>query len=171
MASESPMDRFAVTIADPMTMETVGQRVMEGESLKQIARSWELPVMRFIEWVVNDLARLQVYEAALRIRADDLAHETLQIADNQDGDTRRDALRVKTRMTMAGHWDRQRYGDVVRKDVSITHRRHASELTDDELLALIQNAQRDARAIEGKSHEVLQQAKLMPPEPVVEELI
>ena len=37
------MQRLQVVVDDPMTMEIVIQRVLDGESLKAIARSWKLP--------------------------------------------------------------------------------------------------------------------------------
>ncbi len=149
-AVTTAMDRFAAVIADPQTIEVVGQRVIEGESLKQIARSWELPVMKFVTWIIEDLSRLQVYQAALKVRADEMAHETIEIADDKDGDPRRDSLRVRTRMTLAGHWNREQYGLKSEKTITHQHRRLASELSDEELMALI-DRERDRRAIPGES--------------------
>lgn len=115
------MQRLDIVAADPMTMEVVIQRVLNGESLKQIGRSWNLPVLRFVKWVSDDAARLASYEGALRIRADELMHETLEIAAGKvekdvEGnviafrDLQRDKLMVDTNMKLAAMWDRQRYG-------------------------------------------------------------
>ena len=123
------IERLEVVCADPEVMGVVCQRVADGESLKGVGRSWELPVGRFVEWVMADAGRRGQYEAALRIRADELAHEALEVADNdaltmkevvmKDGsvaevpvlpDVPRDSLRVKTRLALAGLWDRERYG-------------------------------------------------------------
>lgn len=114
-------DRMQHVIADPNTMEVVGQRVMEGDTLKKIARSWGVPVMQFIHWITSDPERAAVYEAALRIRADEMIGETLEIADvptvriDADGmawtNEARDKLRIDTRMKLAAYFDRQRFGD------------------------------------------------------------
>ncbi len=176
------MDRFAAVTTDPQTMEVVGQRVMDGESLKQIAISWQVPVVRFVDWIVNDLAREQQYAAALKVRAEHMVSETIAIADGVDEarvvkdeagkefvlepDTKRDALRVRTRLTVAGHYDRQRYGSVTTQNVNVM-RKHASEMTDEQLMAIIDNAVRDARAIEGQSTEVLRRAELPAPEELI----
>ena len=108
-------------IADPLTIEVVIQRVLDGESLKQIARSWKIPTLRFVKWMSDDAQRLASYEGALRIRADELIHETLEIADEQkyaedskgnsyDPEVARDKLRIDARLKLAAMWDRQRYG-------------------------------------------------------------
>ena len=113
--------RFEIVIADPLTIEVVIQRVLDGESLKQIAKSWKVPTLRFVKWVSDDAVRLASYEGALRIRADELIHETLEIAagrqiENSEGemvdvtDVARDKLMVDTNIKLAAMWDRQRYG-------------------------------------------------------------
>ena len=103
--------RFEIVIADPLTIEVVIQRVLDGESLKRIAKSWKIPVLRFVKWVSDDAVRLASYEGALRIRADELIHETLEIAAAADDDTVAcDKLRIDTHVKVAAMWDRQRYG-------------------------------------------------------------
>lgn len=147
-----PMDRLAVVVRDPAVMDVIGQRVIDGESLKQIALSWQVPVMRFIEWVVDDPGRLAVYGAALKVRADELAHQVLDVADGRfesDGNVQRDALRVKARLQLASHWDRDRYGQQSRQDVQLTLHRAPTEMTDAELLAIIQRAGDAAKLVTG----------------------
>lgn len=115
------MQRLQVVIDDPMTMEIVIQRVIDGESLKAIARAWQLPPTRFVKWISDDEARLDQYEGALRVRADGLVHEALDIADEQkfavnkagvpyDPDVARDKLRIETRFKAAAAWDKNKYG-------------------------------------------------------------
>ena len=94
---------------DPMTMEVVIQRVIDGESLKQIALAWKLPVTRFIKWISDDDARLAEYENALKIRADEIVHEAIAQAQNGD-DIQRDKLVVETKFRAASMWDKTRYG-------------------------------------------------------------
>ena len=115
-----PMARLEVVKVQAETPSVVFQRVAEGESLKAIAKSWQVPAGRFTEWFSTTHADL--YDAALKVRADQLAHEALTISDEQaevekeDGSTYdpqvpRDKLRVDTRLKLAGKWDRERYGD------------------------------------------------------------
>lgn len=103
-------DRFKHVVSDPHSLEVIGQRVMEGDTLKRVARDWGVPVMQFIAWVTGDPDRNAVYEAALRIRADEMVGELVPIADGGE-DVARDKLRIETRAKLAAYFDRQRFGD------------------------------------------------------------
>ena len=110
------MQRLQVVVDDPMTMEIVIQRVLDGESLKAIARSWKLPVTRFIKWISDDEKRLAEYEGALRIRADELVYEAVERAegivgpDGELSEVARDKLVIDTNLKVAAMWDRNKYG-------------------------------------------------------------
>ncbi len=115
------MQRLELAINDPMTMDVIVQRVLDGESLKAIAKSWKLPVTRFIKWVSSDDGRLHEYESALRIRADEAINEAIEISDQQhkavsesgkvfDPEVPRDKLRIDTRLKIAALWDKERFG-------------------------------------------------------------
>ena len=110
------MQRLQVVVDDPMTMEIVIQRVLDGESLKAIARSWKLPVTRFIKWISDDEKRLAEYEGALRIRADELVYEAVERAEGVVGpdvelsEVARDKLVIDTNLKVAAMWDKQKYG-------------------------------------------------------------
>jgi len=110
------MQRLQVVVDDPMTMEIVIQRVLDGESLKAIARSWKLPVTRFIKWISDDEKRLAEYEGALRIRADELVYEAVERAEGTIGpdgelsEVARDKLVIDTNLKVAAMWDKQKYG-------------------------------------------------------------
>ena len=110
------MQRLQVVVDDPMTMEIVIQRVLDGESLKAIARSWKLPVTRFIKWISDDEKRLAEYEGALRIRADELVYEAVERAEGTIGpdgelsEVARDKLVIDTNLKVAAMWDRNKYG-------------------------------------------------------------
>jgi len=103
------MHMLEIVKNDPMTMEIVIQRVIDGESLKQIATAWKLPATRFVKWISDDDERLAQYEGALRVRADELIHEAMHTAQFGD-DIQRDKLVVETKFRVASMWDRQRYG-------------------------------------------------------------
>lgn len=105
-----PLARLEMVVAQSETPSVVFQRVAEGESLRAIAKSWEVPAGRFAEWYTTEHAEL--YDAALKVRADQLAHERLEIADAATPETVGVAkLRSETRGNLAGKWDRERYGD------------------------------------------------------------
>lgn len=104
------IQRLQLVVDDPMTMEVVIQRVIDGESLRQIARAWKLPVTRFVKWISDDEKRLAEYEGALRIRADELVHEALITAETGE-DVARDKLVIDTGLKVAAMWDKQKYGN------------------------------------------------------------
>ena len=110
------MQRLEIVKNDKMTMEIVIQRVIDGESLKSIAKSWALPVTRFIKWISDDEKRLAEYEGALRIRADELVYEAVERAegvvgpDGELSEVARDKLVIDTNLKVAAMWDKQKYG-------------------------------------------------------------
>lgn len=117
-----PMARLADVVADEGAPSEVFRLLTDADgprTLSQIAKAWAVPKGRFIEWFTTTHSAL--YDAALKVRADEIAHETLSIADEQaevvkkdgstfDPDVGRDKLRVETRLKLAAQWDRPRYG-------------------------------------------------------------
>lgn len=97
---ERLMERAAQNEAD--VVDEVVARVVEGDSLGMIARDWGLPRARFIAWMSGDEGRRGAYEGALRMRADELVHESLRMATTNPAGH---AVKV------AGLWDRARFGD------------------------------------------------------------
>ncbi len=117
-----PIARFNEMVENTTTMPILVQRLSEGETLKQIAKDWEVPYGRLAQWVIEDRERSEQYNVALKIWADSLAQECLAISDEQaevekrdgttfDPDVPRDKLRIDTRLRLAGKWDRNRYGE------------------------------------------------------------
>lgn len=115
-----PIARFEAVKLDPLTPSEVFRRVCEGETLREVAKAWGLPKGAFTEWYTTEFS--QMYDAALKVRADELAHEAIAISDEQcavekegggtyDPEVPRDKLRVDTRMKLAAKWDRKRYGE------------------------------------------------------------
>lgn len=95
----------------------------EPRTLKEIAKAWRVPRGRFVEWFTTQ--HKDLYDAALKVRTEELANEALSIADEQaavekkdgseyDPDVPRDKLRVDTRLKLAEKWDRARYGAQVK---------------------------------------------------------
>ena len=113
------MARLEAVVALSETVSVVFQRVCDGESLRVIAKAWGVPVGRFTEWVL--MKHEGMYDAALKVRADQLAHEALEKADGADAESVGPAkLQVDTRLKLAGKWDRSRYGEVLKVDRPIT---------------------------------------------------
>lgn len=121
-ADPGPLARFNEVAENPSTMPILVQRLSEGETLKDIAREWEIPYGRLAQWVIEDRERSEQYNVALKVWADALAQECVAIADEQsmvekrdggafDPDVPRDKLRIDTRLRLAGKWDRHRYGE------------------------------------------------------------
>lgn len=104
-----PLARLEEVKADASVPGMVFGRICDGETLREIAKEWRLPRGRFVEWFTTEHAVL--YDSALKVRADDLAHEALVISDTEREEVPRDKLRVDTRFRLAAKWDRKRYGE------------------------------------------------------------
>ena len=99
-----PVERYERLMERPVeeVMGEVCARVVEGDSLRAVARDWGLPVARFMTWVASDDERRGMYEGALRLRADELVHESLTDAGEQE--------LAGHKLKVAGLWDRKRFG-------------------------------------------------------------
>ena len=104
LSDGGPMERYERLLERPVeeVMGEVCARVVEGDSLRTVARDMGLPCARFMVWVTADDERRGMYEGALRLRADELVHESLGDAD--PGELAGHKLKV------AGLWDRKRFG-------------------------------------------------------------
>lgn len=93
-ADPGPMARFAAVTADPRTPDVIVQRLAGGESLKEIARAWQVPERRFLAWIaangdlteqckrVRELAGVELRFDGLEI-IDGAAPETIAVAKEQ----------------------------------------------------------------------------------------
>lgn len=110
-----PIERFEGVIARPDTMSVIVQRVTDAEdpqTLKEIARSWKIPLGRLAEWITADRERSEQYAAALRLAGETAALDVLRIADAavpEDVQVRK--LQVDARRWYAGRLARERFGD------------------------------------------------------------
>lgn len=109
--------------ADKATAEgEIFQRVAEGETLKQICRLRRWPYSMVAKWVGETPSVFKAYEFALRLWADSLAVETVEIADGTDAtEVGLGKLRTDTRIKLASRLDRQRYGDKVEVSGEVRH--------------------------------------------------
>ena len=117
-----PMARFEEMIADPFAMSVVVQRVTDGETLAQIAKSRGVPYGKLAEWITEDAGRCEQYARATRLAMDLIAREVVAIAD-EAGETKvgvsKAKLRVDTRMRLAGKLYREQYGDASQVSVQV----------------------------------------------------
>jgi hypothetical protein len=104
LSDGGPVERYERLMERPVeeVMGEVCARVVEGDSLRTVARDMGLPVARFMTWVASDDERRGMYEGALRLRADELVHESLTDAGEQE--------LAGHKLKVAGLWDRKRFG-------------------------------------------------------------
>lgn len=77
-------------------------------------RAWTMSAT--LNWIAENEARQSRYDFALKVKAELIAHECLDIVDE---DTDKDAvpgakLRADTRLKLASKWNRDRYGEAVK---------------------------------------------------------
>ena len=162
------MARFEQVKTDAAAPNMIFTKLTERMTLKQIAAEWQLPKGRFVEWFTTTYADL--YDAALKVVAAEIALEALEIADEQnevvkesggtyDPDVGRDKLRIDTRLKLASKFDRARYGETVRVEKTVSIGVDAGLLgTAGELLRLV--ASKPQRVIE---HEQAEDTITLPP--------
>lgn len=104
LSDGGPVERYERLLERPWeeVMGEVCARVVEGDSLRTVARDMGLPCARFMVWVTSDDERRGMYEGALRLRADELVHESLTDAGEQE--------LAGHKLKVAGLWDRKRFG-------------------------------------------------------------
>jgi len=114
------MEEYEAFVGDERSAEELVQRVAEGETLKEFCRSRNLPYGRVAQWICENEGVLGKYEAALRLWADALAQEAVQLAREATPQTVGVAkLRIGTHLKLAGKWDRERYGERLRVDGAV----------------------------------------------------
>lgn len=65
VAGNQRVARFREIVADvPSEFEGIIQRVADGESLREICQSMDVPYGRVFYWIASDEKRLRAYEAA-----------------------------------------------------------------------------------------------------------
>lgn len=93
-------------------------QLAEGKSLRTVCKAEEMPEARTVfRWLRTNSEFCQQYEKAKEESADALSDEMLDIADNGEGDPKRDRLRVDTRKWLASKLKPKKYGD----KVDLTH--------------------------------------------------
>lgn len=59
-----PLARLEEITNLPNTMEVIAQRVADGQTVKEIAKAWEVPFGKLMLWIESDDARSKLYWAA-----------------------------------------------------------------------------------------------------------
>lgn len=92
-------------------LEVIVHGVASGKTLKAICKEKGWPKSIVSKWIAEDQERKAQYDSALSLWADELAQDTVEIADDDKAEVGRSKLRVDTRMRLASRWDRARYGE------------------------------------------------------------
>lgn len=115
------------------TADAICQRLTEGESLRAICLSDDMPAASTVfKWLSERQAFSEQYARAREAQADHLAEEILQIADDGTNDTyqtdngeavnhdviARSRLRVDARKWLAGKMAPKKYGDKVQTELT-----------------------------------------------------
>lgn len=112
-ADVGPLARLEAVCADPETPSVVFQRLTDGdETLAAIARAWNVPVGRFVEWFTTEHADL--YDTALKVLGANLGHEVKALTDGATAETVA-LVKLKTDryLRLASHWNAERYSPKV----------------------------------------------------------
>lgn len=126
LPDRGPMARLAELIAEDGAMGMIVQRLTDGETLREIAVSRQVPYGKLAEWITEDVGRAEQYARATRIWIDAEARETVGIADGA-GDTKvgiaHAKLKVDTRLRLAGKLYREQYGEASQVSVQVRDER------------------------------------------------
>ena len=149
------LQEFEDFTADPGSVDMLVQRVAEGETLKEICRSRNLPYSKVAQWICENEGVLRRYEAALALWADALAQESVALAAAATPETVNVAkLRIATHLKLAGKWDRERYGERLKVEGAVRVPVDAGLMgLAGELLARIaaRSAERSAQGMQGRT--------------------
>lgn len=95
-------------------------RLSLGEPLSSICKGKDMPSSRVVnDWVANYPDFAESYQEARDRGFDEIAKDTMKIADDVTADRdqiAKAALRIKTRHHLLGCWDPKRYGPRVQQD-------------------------------------------------------
>lgn len=120
-AFTSELDALIEQKGEAEVQRYVMTEVLEGAAPRELAKKMGVTYADLWRWLTADDERFQEYQRMLVGTADDLAHESLAVADeadNEGANVNAKKLRVETRMKLAGKWDRHRYGESMDMKVS-----------------------------------------------------
>jgi hypothetical protein len=94
-------------------------QLSDGKSLRSVCKADDMPsTVTVFSWLRTHEEFLNQYTRAKEESADALTDEMLDIADDVEGDSQRDRLRVDTRKWIASKLKPKKYGDKLEHDVS-----------------------------------------------------
>jgi hypothetical protein len=116
MAQKRTQKYFELWRQVPRNIDSFFEAIESGMRFRDACMALKVPYTLMYPLVHGDAALKLRYDALLAARADELARESLQIADETKTETEMAAvqaakLRVTTRHWLAEKWDRDRYGD------------------------------------------------------------
>ena len=113
-----PMARLQVVKDGAEMPSVIFQRLSDGETLAEIAKAMGLPKGRFVEWYT--VTHPQLFDAAMKVRALDLAFEALEAAKAATPeDVSAKKLLADVALKLAGKFDRARFGETVRHETQV----------------------------------------------------
>lgn len=116
------------TIYTDELIESICERVANGESMRKICRDEHMPVLTTIfRWIRENPEFKQQYDAATDMRADAYAEDMQDIADTPPaltadgkidaGDVAHMRLRIDTRKWIASKLKPKKYGDKIEQEI------------------------------------------------------
>lgn len=111
---------------DDAAIEALLQRIAGGTKLQAACLEIKRPYTLVYPFLHSTPELQKRYEAALAARAEALVHESLEIADSvrgsqEPGVVAAAKLAVETRQRTAAWWNRERYGEQLRVEKTVTH--------------------------------------------------
>ena len=107
--------RLTFILEQANTLELLVQRIAEGETVKEIARSWDVPHGKLSGWLLADRERYEQYCRAQQVHAHTLVEEAVGIADAASTDDKAGVMKAKlqvdVRFRTAAHHAKERYGE------------------------------------------------------------
>lgn len=100
------------TIRTEAVVAELLERISNGEPLTKICADEHMPAFTTVwRWEADDEEFRKLSTHALRHGTHYLAHECLEIADDEDIDVQVKKVRIDTRLRLIGKWNAKAYGD------------------------------------------------------------
>jgi hypothetical protein len=81
MSDPGPVARFIDVVRDPQTPAVIVQRLVDGESLKDIAAAWQIPYKRFLAWIAANGELTEQCKRVRELAGIELRMEGLELLD------------------------------------------------------------------------------------------
>jgi len=102
------------TILTSELIENICEMLADGKSMRTVAKEKSMPAMStMFRWLRESDEFKEQYEIAKQESSDSMVEEINEIADNTEGDTQRDRLRIDARKWTASKLKPKKYGDKI----------------------------------------------------------